>query len=67
MDFFKKTWVEVVAVIMFVLSIIMLALAGFTQADISPVFDAVFVVLDVITLLILAIKKLLQKKDTANK
>lgn len=67
MDFFKKKWVEIVAVVMFVASIIMLALAGFTQAEISPVFDATFVVLDCASLLILAIKKLLQKKDTTNK
>lgn len=67
MDFFKKAWVEIVAIVMFVLSIIMLALAGFTQAEISPIFDSVFVVLDCLSLLILAIKKLLQKKDSTNK
>lgn len=67
MDFFKQKWVEIVAVVMFVCSIVLLGLAGFTQVDVSPVFDAVFVVLDVISALILAIKKLLQKKDTAKK
>lgn len=67
MNFFKQLWVEIVAIVMFVLSIIMLALAGFTQAEISPIFDAVFAVLDVLALLILAIKKLIQKKATANK
>lgn len=67
MDFFKKLWVEIIAFVMFVVSIIMLALAGFTQAEISPVLDGVFVVLDCLSLLILAIKKLLQKKDTRNK
>lgn len=67
MGFFKQLWVEIVAVVMFVLSIVMLALAGFTQTEISPIFDAVFAVLDVLALLILAIKKLLQKKDTTNK
>lgn len=67
MNFFKQLWVEIVAIVMFVVSIIMLTLAGFTQAEISPIFDAVFAVLDVLALLILAIKKLLQKKDTANK
>lgn len=67
MNFFKQLWVEIVAIVMFVVSIIMLTLAGFTQAEISPIFDAVFAVLDVLALLILAIKKLLQKKDTTNK
>lgn len=67
MDFFKKTWVEIVAIVMFIVSIVLLALGGFTQADISPIFEAIFAVLDVLSLLILAIKKLLQKKDTAHK
>lgn len=67
MNFFKNLWVEIVAIVMFVVSIVMLALGGFTQTEISPVFDAVFAVLDVLSLLILAIKKLLQKKDTVNK
>lgn len=67
MGFFKKTWVEIVAIVMFVVSIILLALGGFAKADVAPIFEAVFAVLDVISLLILAIKKLLQKKDTANK
>lgn len=67
MDFFKKTWVQIVAVVMFVVSIVLLALSGFTKVEVSPIFEAVFAVLDVISLLILAIKKLLQKKDSAEK
>lgn len=67
MDFFKKTWVEIVAVVMFVASIILLALGGFAKADVQPIFEAVFAVLDVVSLLILAIKKLLQKKATDQK
>ena len=67
MDFFKKAWVEVVAVIMLIVGIILLALAGFTQVEVAPVIDAVWVVLDVVVNLILAIKKLLQKKATTNK
>ena len=67
MNFFKKAWVQIVAFIMFVASIIILALSGFTQVEIAPIFEAVFAVLDVVSLLILAIKKLLQAKDSANK
>lgn len=67
MDFFKKTWVEIVAFTMFVISIIMLALGGFTNVEITPVLEAVFAVLDCISLLVIAIKKLLQKKDSASK
>lgn len=67
MNFFKKAWVQIVAFIMFVASIIILALSGFTKVEIAPIFEAVFAVLDVVSLLILAIKKLLQAKDSANK
>ena len=48
MGFFKKTWVEIVAIVMFVVSIILLALGGFAKADVAPIFEAVFAVLDVI-------------------
>jgi hypothetical protein len=67
MDFFKKTWVEVVAIIGFVVSTILLALSGFAKTDIAPIFEEVWVIFDIVAGLILAIKKLLQKKDTANK
>lgn len=67
MSFFKQLWVEILAVVLFIISIVLLALGGFTKVDISPIFEAVFAVLDVVSFLILAIKKLLQKKDTANK
>lgn len=42
MDFFKKTWVEVVAFIMLIISVIMLALGGFTKVELTPVFEAIF-------------------------
>lgn len=67
MDFFKKTWVEIVAFIMLIISIVILALGGFTKVEVAPIVEAIFAVLDCISLLIIAIKKLLQKKDTANK
>lgn len=67
MNFFKKTWVEIVAFVLLIISTIMLALGGFTKVELTPVFEAIFAVLDCISLLVIAIKKLLQKKDTANK
>ena len=67
MDFFKKTWVEVIAIIGFVVSTILLALSGFAKADIDPIFEEVWVIFDIVAGLILAIKKLLQKKATTNK
>lgn len=67
MDFFKKTWVEVVVIVGFVVSTILLALSGFVKADIAPIFEEVWVIFDIVAGLILAIKKLLQKKATTNK
>lgn len=67
MEFFKKTWVTIVAVICAIISVVLFALHGFTQVEIAPVFDAIWTVIDVVGLLIIAIKKLLQKKDTRNK
>lgn len=43
MDFMKKTWVRVVAWIVLFLDIIVLALSGVTQADISDGVKLVFV------------------------
>lgn len=67
MDFFKKSWVTVLAVICAIISIVLFALHGFTQVEIAPFFDAIWTVVDVVGLLVIAIKKLLQKKDTAGK
>lgn len=62
MDFFKKSWVTIVAVICAIVSIALFALHGFTQVEVAPVFEAIWTVVDVVGLLIVAIKKLLQKK-----
>lgn len=67
MNFFQKSWVTIVAVICAIISIALFALHGFTQVDIAPLFDAIWTVVDMVGLLIIAIKKLLQKKATTNK
>lgn len=67
MDFFKKSWVTILAVICAIVSIVLFALRGFTQVEVATVIDAIWAVVDVVGLLIIAIKKLLQKKDTTNK
>lgn len=67
MDFFKKTWVNILAIVMFIVSIVLMSLSGWTKADFSPILDQVVVILDLVTALIVAIKKLLQKKATTNK
>lgn len=62
MDFFKKNWVVIVAVVCAIISIILFALHGFTPVEVSPFFDAVWAVVDVIGLLVIAVKKLFIKK-----
>lgn len=54
MSFFKKTWVVVVAVICAIISIVLFALHGFTQTDIAPFIDAIWAVVDVFGILLLA-------------
>lgn len=67
MDFFKKAWVIIVAVICAIVSVVLFALHGFTQVEVVPIFDAIWAVVDVVGLLIIAIRNLLQKKATRNK
>ena len=67
MSFFKKPWVVMVAVICAITSIVLFALHGFIQTDIAPFIDVIWAVVDVVGILLLAIRKLLLKKDTAGK
>ena len=67
MDFFKKTWVVVMAFVFIIIGTIILILGGTTVVDINNVVELIGGVLSAIGLLIVAIKKLLQKKDTASK
>lgn len=67
MNFFKKSWVTIVAIAMLVVSIVLLALNGFTQTEINPLVEKIFSILDIASVGILATKSLLIKKDTANK
>ena len=67
MDFFKKTWLTVVAFIFIIIGVVILLLGGISVGEIDNVVELVAGVLSAIGLLILAIKKLLQKKDSKNK
>lgn len=67
MDFFKKTWVTIVAFVFIIIGVVILLLGGISVGEINNVVELVAGVLSAIGLLILAIKKLLQKKDTRNK
>ncbi len=65
MDFFKKTWVVIMAFVFIIIGTIILLLGGTTVVDINNVVELIGGVLSAIGLLIVAIKKLLQKKDAA--
>ena len=67
MSFFKKPWVVMVAAICAIISNVLFALHGFIQTDIAPFIDVIWAVVNVIGILLLAIRKLLLKKDTAGK
>lgn len=67
MDFFKKTWVMIVAFVFLIIGVITLILGGVTAGEINNTVELIAGILSAIGLLIIAIKKLLQKKDTTNK
>lgn len=67
MDFFKKTWVMVVAFAFIIIGTIILILGGISVGEINNVVELIGGVLSAIGLLLIAIKKLLQKIDAARK
>lgn len=67
MDFFKKTWMIILAFVFIIIGTVILILGGTSIADISNVVELVGGVLSAIGLVVIAIKKLLQKKDSTTK
>ena len=67
MDFFKKTWVMIMAFVFIIIGVVILLLGGISVGEINNVVELVAGILTAIGLLIIAIKQLLQKKDTAKK
>lgn len=67
MDFFKKTWVTIVAFVFIIIGVVILLLGGISVGEINNVVELIAGILSAIGLLIIAIKKLLQKKDTTKK
>lgn len=66
-DFFKKHWMTIVAVICAIVSVTLLAIEGFAKVDVEPFWEALWTVVDMVVILIGAIRKLLQKKASRNK
>lgn len=67
MDFFKKTWVMILAVVFIIIGTVVLIIGGVTVGEINGIVELVAGVLSAIGILIVAIRKLIQKKDTTNK
>lgn len=67
MSFFKKTWVTVMAFVFIIIGTAILLLGGISVGEINNVVELVAGILSAVGLLIVAIKKLLQKKDATNK
>ena len=67
MDFFKKTWVTITAFVFIIIGVVILLLGGISVGEINNVVELIAGILSAIGLLIIAIKKLLQKKATTNK
>lgn len=67
MNFFKKTWVAILAFIFIIIGTLLLILNGLSVAEISNVVELVAGIVSAVGLLIIAIKELLQKKDSDNK
>ena len=67
MNFFKKTWVAILAFVFIIIGTLLLILNGLSVAEISNVVKLVAGIVSAVGLLIIAIKELLQKKDSNNK
>lgn len=67
MNFFKKTWVAILAFVFIIIGTLLLILNGLSVAEISNVVELVAGIVSAVGLLIIAIKELLQKKDSNNK
>lgn len=67
MDFFKKTWVMIMAFVFIIIGVVILLLGGITTGEINNVVELIGGILGAIGLLIVAIKELLQKKASTGK
>ena len=66
-NFFEQTWVMVMAFVFIIIGVVILLLGGITVGEINNVVELIAGILSAVGLLIIAIRKLLQKKATAGK
>ena len=67
MNFFKQKWVEITAWIFVIIGTLALILGGTSVGDIVKVPELVFGIVEAVGLLIIFIKKMIQKKDEKSK
>lgn len=66
-NFFEQTWVAVMAFVFLIIGVAILLLRGISVGEINNVVELIAGILSAVGLLIVAIRKLLQKKATAGK
>jgi len=66
-NFFEQTWVMIMAFVFIIIGVVILLLGGITVGEINNVVELIAGILSAIGLLIVAIRKLLQKKATTGK
>lgn len=66
-DFFNKFWVQVMAWVFVVIGTLVLILGGTSVGDIVRVPELIFGIVEAVGLLIIFIKEMLRKKDSAKK
>lgn len=65
-EFFKKTWVMLIAWVFVIIGTLVLILGGTSVGEITRIPELVFGIVEAVGVLILAIRRLLLKKDTTN-
>lgn len=66
-NFFNKLWVQIVAWVFVIIGTAVLIIGGTSVGNIDNVVELVFGIIEAVGLLVIFIKKLLQKKETAVK
>lgn len=66
-EFFQKVWVKIVAWVFIIIGTLVLLLGGTEVGDIIRVPELVFGIVEAVGVLILFIRGLLLKKESANK
>ena len=67
MNFFKKTWVTILAFVFLIIGVVILILGGTSVGEIDNLVELTAGIISAVGILIIAIREIIQKKDTAKK